>query len=49
MQITTIQFFNQSFEAAISETETENFTDMLYQKMNVAENIFFEEHPEYKK
>jgi len=29
--------------------QTENFTDMLYQKMNVAENIFFEEHPEYKK
>ena len=29
--------------------QTENFTDMLYQRMNVAENIFFEEHPEYKK
>ena len=29
--------------------QTENFTDVFYRKMNIAENVFFEQHPEYKK
>jgi hypothetical protein len=30
-------------------SQTENFTDMFYRQMSIGENIFFENHPEYKK
>lgn len=29
--------------------QTEYFTEVFYRKMNIAENVFFEQHPEYKK